>query len=118
METSYETIKLEKVKFALLQYLSNELISDIRFTDDYLSDMIIAQVRGYVWAEEVGKEFVRYPADWWQAVKERWFPAWAKRKWPVKYTSWKLEIKATYPDFRPALPDNQVVYRVVKQKGD
>lgn len=25
-----------------------------------------------------------WPADWWQAFKARWFPAWALRRWPVK----------------------------------
>jgi hypothetical protein len=27
----------------------------------------------------------KYPRDWWQAFKERWFPAWAIRRWPVAY---------------------------------
>lgn len=25
-----------------------------------------------------------WPADWWQAVKARWFPQWALRRWPVR----------------------------------
>lgn len=25
-----------------------------------------------------------YPKDWWQAFKERWFPKWALRRWPVE----------------------------------
>ena len=25
------------------------------------------------------------PLDWWQAVKERWFPRWALLRWPVEY---------------------------------
>lgn len=27
----------------------------------------------------------QYPATWWDAFKERWFPGWARRKWPVNY---------------------------------
>jgi len=27
----------------------------------------------------------RYPVDWWQAVKERWFPPWLLRRYPVRY---------------------------------
>lgn len=27
----------------------------------------------------------RWPATWWDAVKERWYPTWAKRRWPVRY---------------------------------
>lgn len=27
----------------------------------------------------------RWPSDWWQAFKDRWFPAWALKRWPVQY---------------------------------
>ncbi len=46
-------------------------------------------------------EPVKYPADWWQAVKERFAPAWALRHWPVAYTVWEPSV--IYPDI--ALPD-------------
>lgn len=25
-----------------------------------------------------------WPADWWEAFRERWFPVWWLRRWPVK----------------------------------
>lgn len=28
---------------------------------------------------------VRYPADWWQAFRERWFPGWWLKRHPVRY---------------------------------
>lgn len=28
---------------------------------------------------------VDYPADWWQAIKERWFPTWLRRRSPVRF---------------------------------
>lgn len=27
---------------------------------------------------------IQYPADWWQALKKRWFPCWALQRWPVR----------------------------------
>jgi hypothetical protein len=27
----------------------------------------------------------KWPTDWWQALKERWWPRWALRRWPVEY---------------------------------
>ena len=39
----------------------------------------------------------RWPADWRQAFKERWFPAWAKRRWPVRWERRHLEAQALYP---------------------
>lgn len=32
----------------------------------------------------------QWPCDWWQAFKERWFPRWALRRWPVRYKSVEL----------------------------
>ncbi len=31
------------------------------------------------------EELTKYPSDWWQALKERWFPKWMKQRWPIKY---------------------------------
>ena len=28
---------------------------------------------------------MQIPADWWQGVKERWFPYWLKKRFPVRY---------------------------------
>lgn len=40
---------------------------------------------------------VRYPSDWWQACKERWFPAWLTHRYPVKYTERRLTTHLIYP---------------------
>ena len=40
-------------------------------------------------------ETVIWPRDWVQAFKERWFPGWAKKIFPVKYKG--VDIKAIYP---------------------
>lgn len=49
----------------------------------------VAEIQGTTWAilkvacqEEPIEEI---PADWWQHFKLRWFPKWAKKKWPVRY---------------------------------
>jgi len=42
----------------------------------------------------------KYPSDWREAFKERWFPAWAKEKWPVKYKNVSVQIHGYYPEFR------------------
>jgi hypothetical protein len=43
-----------------------------------------------------------YPATWWDAVKQHWFPAWAVRRWPVVMASVKLTTLAKYPAIRYA----------------
>jgi hypothetical protein len=39
-----------------------------------------------------------YPRTWWDAFKERWFPKWAKRRWPVDYRRVKISGEIIYPD--------------------
>ena len=57
----------------------------------------------------------RYPADWWQACKARWLPAWAQRRWPVQETVVRLEAVALYP--KVALPkDEHVLHFSVTRK--
>jgi hypothetical protein len=34
------------------------------------------------------EEVCNVPSDWWQHFKERWFPLWLKRKFPVRYDQW------------------------------
>jgi hypothetical protein len=35
-----------------------------------------------------------YPADWWQAVKERFAPRWFLRRWPVERIEHTLKVEA------------------------
>jgi hypothetical protein len=60
-------------------------------------------------ASEQLKEY-RYPSDWKQAFKERWFPKWLLKKYPVKYDV--LIPKALYPDI--SLKNRPSFFRVDK----
>lgn len=42
----------------------------------------------------------KWPADWWQALKERWFPGWLLRWFPVEYES----IYVNRPFFKAVCP--------------
>ncbi len=57
-------------------------------------------MRDYLWGEKPEYKEVSYPADWWQAFKERWFPKWAKRRWPVEYEVRRITLHVLYPNFR------------------
>lgn len=53
-------------------------------------------------------EVVRYPADWWEAFKARWFPAWALARWPVRETIY--DAKVLYPEVE--IPERMHVIRL------
>jgi len=43
----------------------------------------------------------KWPADWWQAIKDRWFPEWLLSRWPVRYKTVSIHetiYKAVYTD--------------------
>lgn len=62
-----------------------------------ISDDLMLRVRQRVWGEELERVELPSPADWWQAVKERWFPEWAKRRWPVQWLTHVVKLHALYP---------------------
>lgn len=92
-EFLHKTVTLEKMDVVLNFVVSREAPAD------YIADLIKYMVRGYVWSQDAGKKVeFKYPADWWQAFKERWFPAWLLKSYPVIYTHREFQVKATYPD--------------------
>lgn len=71
-----------------------------------IAGRMIFTLKGCLLGEDAKKEICEYPANWQEAFKERWFPRWALRRWPVKREKFIVTIKAVYPDYRPALPSN------------
>lgn len=51
-----------------------------------------AVIEGCLHVATIVQPMARYPRDWWQAFKERWFPVWLKVHFPVKY----VEIVAVH----------------------
>lgn len=49
-----------------------------------LGEMIQATIKDLNDSKWVQREF-RCPADWWEAFKDRWFPKWALKRWPVEW---------------------------------
>lgn len=117
------TVELEKFKLLAIAYISPELadvfaippkvdVSALDWTFHGLAVRIIQEVMG----REVEHVEVRYPADWWQAFKARWFPAWAKRRWTVHETIVELNARELYP--KVAMPDYQPRVVVYRQGGE
>lgn len=114
-----ETIQLERFRFALQHAVSASEFENLRdnLRLDIERDMhmrcLLVRLEKEILGERLGTHAVRYPADWWQAAKERWFPIWAIRRWPVWYTQHVYEARALYP--RVAMPGEYHRYHVVHQ---
>ena len=61
----------------------------VAFYDCILDEMVYR-----IHSDIYGRTLTKYPRDWWEAVKERWFPAWALKRWPVLYN----RIDELYPE--------------------
>jgi len=114
-KSSYRTIRLEKIRFGMLQTFQEKFLdANAELFTDYLLAGFRVRVNGYLWGESVKTYTVRYPKDWKEALKEKWYavddyclrwiPASFKRKHPVIYTVHDFDLKALYPDIKVSLP--------------
>jgi len=74
---------------------------EVRFTDPRDSWKLDAKVCHMLvrWAgQKLRDVHHRWPATWWDAVKERWYPKWALKRWPVKYKSFTFIANLIYPE--------------------
>jgi len=74
----------KRVSKEKLMLLSPDAKLDVLY--DATGDAIIS-VTSFVHAMPFRKidVYKRWPATWWDAIKDRWFPGWAKHRWPVKW---------------------------------
>jgi hypothetical protein len=59
-----------------------------------------ATLTSLIWGQVIHDEEISYPEDWWEAVKQRWAPAWALRRWPVKMHTTTIKLSELYPEYR------------------
>ena len=99
--STVRTIQLEQLRYAIVQRLSREFAIDAavdfnecsRFMADDIAVLVVQAVLG----EKLREIESKWPADWWQAVRERWVPAWWLRRWPVRYKRERIEAWTVYP---------------------
>lgn len=85
--------KLIKSKFCVLVNIPNESVKvSSSYTDESILKMIITEYN-----ERLDKE-IKYPANWHEAIKERFFPLWLLRYFPVKYKI--FNVNAFYPEYK------------------
>lgn len=103
-EIDYRKVSLEKFKLVALQYLPEELLCreepsiDVSAWSGYFSDQLVVRITKEIWGREMQEKEVRYPLDWWEAIKERWAPQWFKNRWPVDYVVERLTARELYTD--------------------
>lgn len=110
---SIERIRLEARRFLCEQRIDiNELGPiKLRMIEEEIGRRFVVQLQQAVASRKYDVKTVRFPADWRQAFKERWFPKWALKRWPVKYQEVTMEANAYYPDIQ--IPEHQTFVEVM-----
>ncbi len=107
----FTTIDLERVLLSVAKSLPlREIDADnCTLTQAYLESVhsMLLRLDSYVLA--MPKQMIsihrKWPKDWWQAFRERWFPHWWLRRWPVQYEELNVEERRfgdIYPKLRGA----------------
>ena len=103
-----KTIALERISFYSQHEISKALLEDKRLNiyvlDGYIDSMII-RLEAEILGKTTKEISASYPANWWEAAKERFAPLWIKRKYPIKHKTIKLTAKECYPLI--AIPEQQ-----------
>lgn len=84
------SINLDRIKVGVRYYLSRHMLDSLagslnaRVVEDIEINDIGHQFVAYVLGMGREVEIVEWPATWWEHFKQRWFPRWALRRWPVR----------------------------------
>lgn len=60
-----------------------------------------ARFRTRLWGVPLRDLTYRHPLNWIEAIKDRWFPVWLKKHFPVVYKEIKAEVHAVFPNWIP-----------------
>lgn len=66
--------------------------------------------RMFTLAGQQKAETVSFPCDWWQHFKQRWFPAWALVRWPVRLGTVSFHAVRVFDGIPAPVADGAVYY--------
>ena len=98
-------VELENMMLGVMALITKEMAEDFAqaadadysIMDDWAHDTITLCVKQRVFGRQLLHEVISYPANWKEAFKERWYPTWAKDKWPVRYATKTFDVRELVP---------------------
>lgn len=86
-EATFDTVTLDVEQFFAARQIEWPFADRPEITIERNRDIVQMMVREMAHMPAQRLPEIRYPASWWDAVKERFFPAWAYKRWPARYVS-------------------------------
>lgn len=108
----YNIVHLDKIQVALKKIVPNNVGINLDWNvyEDVAKNMII-ELTSFIAKETLLDETIKYPSNWWEALKERWLPIWAKKLRPIKYTTKHFNAIAIYPKI--SIPDDGPIIKMI-----
>lgn len=101
IQTDFEKVALELIKKSIQFRVSQSFLEGVQYNEirnisSKIVDSLIYELRYNIFGikRKIKKEIKR-PTDWWNAVKERFFPKWLLKKFPVKYETIPVDVEVT-----------------------
>lgn len=80
----------------LTRYLVDPKVTVKESIFDDMQEKVVLNVKGFVFGERATQVQALYPANWWQAVRDRWLPLWWLARHPVEMEVLSLSSTAVY----------------------
>lgn len=123
-QSNFNRITLERLKLLVIQgFPGVELLSlNSSAHQTFLTDSLYYRLKAAILGREATQD-VAYPATWWEHFKQAHFPAWALARWPVRYTTVRVDARALFPDLAVMESRHRVMYqadtaRILKDGAD
>ena len=117
-------LNIHEEKLPILQYgrsfaVSEEFLKSC--ASPSVDKVLITSMMDGVWTISFSRYFpaktlgrFRWPKNWWEAFRERWFPAWLIRRRPIHYTT--IDIQQLIDMAIPPQTRYQYLYTVQQDK--
>lgn len=105
-EMMFSTITLQRImRIVSRKHITDEAVATAicentifeMYRDSTLQTHVM-QIVTYLWGKVNKEVAVKYPADWKEAFKERWYPKWLLKRYPVVYVDYVIKAYELYPD--------------------
>lgn len=104
----FEEITLEAVRLGVSKQVGLDCLHSwnlsVERTAKSLGQRLTVELATFVLSKPLEKVEARYPATWWDAVKERFGPQWFLKRWPARYTTIVLRAEAYFPQLSAIVP--------------
>jgi hypothetical protein len=109
-DLNFQKILLEKIRFYIkaeqsLEFLRNCIQPEVTLDD--FAKTLVGCIKAELTSQKLSHIDIKYPANWWEAFKERWFLKWLLKKFPVIYHEEHYDVHAFHPTY--ILPDEKGV---------